>query len=453
MSQEAVRTPRELSGIQKVAVVLMQLDQEQAAEVMRQFNEFESEEIAAELLRLRRVDDEVIQRTLGEVHELATASLVGGRDAASGLLEASFGNEKATIVMNRLSSSTAGSSFEFLEGTDAAHLISLLDGELPQTAALVLGYLRPEVASQVLAGLPSQLRTQIAAALATMGTAVPEAVRVVSEELKRRTGSLVARHEPVEQVGGIQPLVDIINRSDIAVEKEILASLGQFDAALAEEVTSRLLSFADLLRFERRDIQRVLRGVNATTLAFALKGAAQELEAVIRENISERTAELLDSEIAVMDRVRVSEVEAARADIVQQIRALEASGEITVRRGDGDDFVSEQNFPSSGLPLPGLRAAGTGHGARAFHRLRRGLRDGDPGRGTGGPGPARRRSAAGSPGPGPAGRGTGQGPGNPARCRAGRRRDGCTARAGSRRCADRGGRGTGRSDHRAGAVR
>ncbi|MGP7813269.1 flagellar motor switch protein FliG [Glutamicibacter soli] len=340
MSQETDSTPRELSGIQKVAVVLMQLDQDQAAEVMRQFNEFESEEIAAELLRLRRVDDEVIQRTLGEVHELATASLVGGRDAASGLLEASFGNEKATIVMNRLSSSTAGSSFEFLEGTDAAHLISLLDGELPQTAALVLGYLRPEVASQVLAGLPSQLRTQIAAALATMGTAVPEAVRVVSEELKRRTGSLVARHEPVEQVGGIQPLVDIINRSDIAVEKEILASLGQFDAALAEEVTSRLLSFADLLRFERRDIQRVLRGVNATTLAFALKGAADELEAVIRENISERTAELLDSEIAVMDRVRVSEVEAARADIVQQIRALEASGEITVRRGDGDDFVS-----------------------------------------------------------------------------------------------------------------
>lgn len=340
MNQETARTPRELSGIQKVAVVLMQLDQEQAAEVMRQFNEFESEAIAAELLRLSRVDDEAIWQTVEEVHELATASMVGGREAATGLLEASFGNEKATIVMNRLSSSMPGSSFEFLEGTDAAHLISLLDGELPQTAALVLGYLRPEVASQVLAGLPSELRTQIAASLATMGTAVPEAVRVVSEELKRRTGTLVTRHEPVEQVGGIQPLVDIINRSEISVEKEILASLGELDAALAEEVTSRLLSFADLLRFERRDIQRVLRGVNATTLAYALKGAAEELEAVIRENISERTAELLDSEISVMDRVRVSEVEAARADIVQQIRALEASGEITIRRGDGDDFVS-----------------------------------------------------------------------------------------------------------------
>ncbi|MGO4296686.1 flagellar motor switch protein FliG [Glutamicibacter sp. MCAF14] len=339
MNQSPQPKSTELTGIQKVAVFLMQLEREHAAMVMRQFNEYESEEIAAELLRLQRVDAVVVQDTLDEVHEMATNSLSGGRDAATGLLEASFGAERANSVMNRVSSSMAGRTFEFLEGTEAAHVVSLLDGELPQTVALVLGYVRAELASQVLAGLPPEQRTQTAAALATMGTAVPDAVRVVSEELRRRTGTLVSRLEPVEQVGGIQPLVDIINRSDISVEKELLASLEEYDAVLAQEVASRLLSFADLVRFERRDIQRVLRGVDATTLALALKGAAEELQTVIRENISARTAELLDSEIAVMDRVRLSEVEAARADIVQQIRVLEANGEITIKRGEGDEFV------------------------------------------------------------------------------------------------------------------
>ncbi|WP_121866607.1 flagellar motor switch protein FliG [Glutamicibacter nicotianae] len=329
----------ELTGIQKVAVVLMQLDQEQAAEVMRQFNEYESEEIAAELLRLSQVDTAVVDQALDEVHELATGTLTGGREAASELLEASFGTEKATTVMNRLNSSMAGRTFEFLDGTEAAHIVSLLDGELPQTIALVLGYLRPDTASQVLAGLPADTRTLTAAALATMGTAVPEAVQVVSEELKRRTGTLATRHEPVEQVGGIQPLVDIINRSEVSLENELLASLGQHDPALAEDVASRLLSFGDLVRFERRDIQQVLRGVDPRTLAYALRGAASELETVIRANISERTAELLDAESAAMDRVRVSEVDAARAEIVRQIRALEAEGQITIKRGEGDEYV------------------------------------------------------------------------------------------------------------------
>jgi flagellar motor switch protein FliG len=335
-------TPRKLTGTQKVAIMLMQLDQEQAAEVMRQFTEFEADEIAAELVRLRRVDSSLVEDTVREIHELATSgkpSARGGRDMAAGLLEASFGSEKASTVMNRLSSSMAGMTFEFLDGTEPSHIGSLLDGELPQTIALVLAHLRPEVASAVLAGFEGPLRTESARSLAIMGTAVPEAVRVVAEELKKRTGSVIATHEPLETVGGIQPLVEILNRSDISVEKDLLSSLDEHDPELAEEVRSRMLSFADLVKFEPRDVQRVLRGVNASTLALALKGAAAEVEATIRANISDRTKEILDAEISSMGRVRVSQVEEARADVVQSIRALEASGEITIKRGDEEDYV------------------------------------------------------------------------------------------------------------------
>ncbi|MDO2935579.1 flagellar motor switch protein FliG [Paeniglutamicibacter sulfureus] len=331
-----------LTGIQKVAVLLMQLETRQAAEVMRQFSEFEADEIAAEIVRLSRVEAQQVEHAINELHDLATAgkpNARGGRDTAASLLEASFGAEKAMTVMNRLSSTMAGMTFEFLESTEPAHIASLLDGELPQTIALVLAHLRPEVASSVLAGFDSSQRPAVVVALAAMGTAVPEAVRVVAEELKKRTGSVMASHEPLQAVGGIQPLVDILNRSNIAVEKEVLSSLDESDPELAEEVRSRMLSFADLVKFDRIDVQRVLRGVDPTTLALALKGVSTDVEDTVRGNISERTRSILDAEISSMGKVRISLVEEARADIVQTIRALESSGEITIKRADKDDYV------------------------------------------------------------------------------------------------------------------
>ncbi|GAA1498225.1 flagellar motor switch protein FliG [Paeniglutamicibacter kerguelensis] len=331
-----------LSGTQKVAIVLMQMEKEHAAEVMKQFTEFEADEIAGELVRLRRVDAATVEDTIHEIHELATSGRLnarGGREMAVGLLEASFGSDKANTVMDRLSSSLAGMTFEFLDSAEPAQIVALLDGELPQTTALVVAHLRPEIGSAVLASFESHLRTDIARALATMGSASPEAVRVVAEALKKRTGAVMTPREPIEAVGGIQPLVEILNRSDVAIEKDLLQSLEQRDPQLAEEVRSRMLSFTDLVKFDRKDVQRVLRGINPTVLAFALKGAGSAVEATIRENISDRTKEVLDAEIESMGRVRVSQVEEARADIVRSIRELETTGEITIQRGDEDDFV------------------------------------------------------------------------------------------------------------------
>jgi flagellar motor switch protein FliG len=332
----------ELTGTQKVAIVLMQLDREHAAAVMREFTEFEADEIATELVRLSRVESDVAEQALREVHALTTTGGIaarGGRDIAAGLLEASFGQERASTVMDRLSSTVAGRSFDFLDSAEAPQLVSLLDGELPQTIALVLGHLRADTASAVLGGLEPEVRTPVARALATMGSPSPEAVRVVSETLKARAGVVVGPREQMDAVGGIQPLVDIINRSDVALERDLLASLEAADPELAEEIRSRMLTFADIVKFERRDVQRVLRGIDPKTLALAMKGAAAAVEETIRLNISERTQEILDSEIAGMGKVRVSQVEEARADIVRSIRDLEAKGEITVQRGDEDDYV------------------------------------------------------------------------------------------------------------------
>lgn len=332
----------ELTGVQKAAVVLMSMDRERAAEVMKQFTDGEAEEITAEIIRIRRVDDATAENALSEFHALATKRIFqgrGGRDVATGLLEASFGAERAAGVMTRVNSSLAGQSFEFLSAADAGQLTSLLDGEMPQTVALVLAHLKPEQASAVIATLPDPRRTDVAQSIATMGTATQEAITIVAETLKSRTGGVFPTRDAPEVVGGVQPLVEIINRSDAAIEKALLESLESRDAELAEDIRSRMLTFADIVRLEAKDAQLVLRGLDTTMLATAMKGAAEPVTELIRTNLSERNRELLDDEAQNLGPVRVSQVEESRAEIVRVIRQLESAGDITVQRSDEDEYV------------------------------------------------------------------------------------------------------------------
>ena len=331
-----------LTGVQKVAVVLMNLDRDHAAKLLKEFTEPEAEEITAEIIRLQRVDADTTDSALAEFHEIAVRGRVaarGGREIAAGLLESSFGAEKAAGVMNRVASSLAGKSFEFFDTAEPAQVVSLLDAEMPQTLALVLTHLRPAQASNILAGLPDDRRADVAERIAQMTSATPAAIGIVSSTLKARAAAMISPRTAAEVVGGVQPLVDIINRAPLATERAVLTALEARNPELAEEVRGRLLTFNDLVRFDDRDVQRVVRGVDIAVLALALRGAPAAVEQKVRDNLSERNRELLDSEVAVMGQVRVSQVEEARAELVRAIRELAEDGQITLHRGDGDEFV------------------------------------------------------------------------------------------------------------------
>ena len=331
-----------MSGVRKAAIVLMQLDTAHAAGVMKQFTEAEAQLIAAEIVRMRRVDSELAERILLEFYELTQIggqSAHGGRDVAMGLLEASFGSERASGVMERLTSSMTGVSFEFLERAEPGQIVTLLDGELPQTIALVLAHLRPHHASAILSGLDSGLRTDVAQAIATMSRATHEAVRVVADTLQQRAAAVGAARDAANAIGGIQPLVDIINRADAVTERALLEALEARDPDLAEEVRSRMLIFEDLVKLDRRDVQLVLRGIDVTTLALAMKGATEAVSESIRSNVSERNREMLNDQLESSGPTRVSLVEEARATIVRVIRDLEAQGRITVHHADEDEYV------------------------------------------------------------------------------------------------------------------
>ncbi len=335
-------TTLELSGLRKTAILLIAMGREASAKVLSQMSENEVEEISAEIVRLRHIDPEESLGVLEEFRQLTQARgfmAQGGFAFAKDMLEASLGSERASELISRLSAAFMEMPFQFLHKTDPRQLLSFLQDEHPQLIALVLAHMTADKATVVLSGLTAEVQADVAHRVAVMDRTSPEIIKAVESALERKLSSVLQSTE-MSAVGGLQPLVEIVNRADRATERLILEGLERRDAALAEEVRSRMFMFEDVVNLDDRSVQLVLRQVETGDLATALKGVSDAVREKIMRNLSERAAENLADEIEMLGPVRLRTVEEAQAKVVQGIRALEESGQIIVRRGGDDEFVS-----------------------------------------------------------------------------------------------------------------
>lgn len=335
-------TETTVAGLRKAAVLLVQLGKERSAKVLAQLRDSEVEELTAEIARLESVDGRMADDVMHEFHQLATArsyAATGGVTFAREILEASVGSEKAAQIMDRLTAALSELPFKFLRHADARQVLSFLQDEHPQLIALVLSFMGPEQAAIVLSGLAPERQAEVAHRIATMERTSPEIVQQVESVLERRLSSVLIPTEH-SSVGGLQPLVDIINRSDRTTERLILEGLDQRDLALAEQVRSQMFVFEDITILDDRSVQLVLRQVETSELATALKGVRQDVRDKVMSNLSERAAANLVDEIELLGPVRLSTVEEAQGKVVQVIRSLEESGQIVIMRGSDDEYVS-----------------------------------------------------------------------------------------------------------------
>jgi flagellar motor switch protein FliG len=330
---------RQLSGPQKAAIFLLQMGKDRSAKVLQAMRDPEVEELMTEIARLEGVDANTVDDVLDEFRDLAAARRYftqGGMSFAAEVLEASMGSGRARDVMDRLASSLVELPFEFLRRADPRQILGFLQDEHPQTIALVLAHMHADHAAMVLGGLPEGLQSDVAHRLATMDRTSPEVIAQVESVLERRL-STVLQSSDFSAAGGVQDLVDILNRSDRATERLILESLETKDAELAEEVRSRMFVFEDITTLDDRSVQMVLRELDAKQLAVALKGVRDDVRAKIMRNMSTRASTNLADEIDLLGPVRLKSVEEAQGDIVRVIRALEESGQIVITRGTGGD--------------------------------------------------------------------------------------------------------------------
>lgn len=329
-----------LNGVQKAAILMIALGSDLSSRVLKQdFQQGEIEQLTHEISNMIKVPVEVRNAVIDEFMELQKARdylMHGGLTYAKELLEKAVGHAKASEILNKLTSDMKAIPFSALRKTDPKQIYNFIREEHPQTIALILAHLTPEQSAIILGMLPQELQSEISRRIAIIDRFTPDIVRDVEFLLERKVSSMAQQEQTV--VGGVQSLVDILNRVGRSAEKVILEGLEREDPVLAEEVKRRMFVFEDLIQLPDNFIQRVLKEVNSKDLVLAMRGANEEVNTRIYKNMSKRAAEMIKEEMEIMGPVRLKEVEKAQQKVVTIIRKLDESGEIIISRG-GEDVI------------------------------------------------------------------------------------------------------------------
>ncbi|MBN2158353.1 MAG: flagellar motor switch protein FliG [Spirochaetes bacterium] len=330
----------QLSGRQKAAIFLVSLGSEVSSEIFKHLREDEIEQLTFEIARLDRIEPEDRDKVLQEFQEMMMAQEFiqnGGIDYARDVLERALGTQKAIDIVNRLTSSLQVRPFDFIRRTDPSHLLNFIQGEHPQTIALILAYLDPQKSALILSGLPHQIQADVAKRIAQMDRTSPDVLREVERVLERKLSTLAS--EDFTSAGGIDAIVEVLNNVDRGTEKIIIEALEEEDPELAEEIKKRMFVFEDIVLLDDRSIQKVLREVDTQDLAKALKGVDAEVQEKIYRNMSKRASALLREDMDFMGPIRLRDVEESQQKIVNIIRKLEESGDIIVARAGEEELV------------------------------------------------------------------------------------------------------------------
>lgn len=329
------------SEIRKAAILLMSLPEEQAAQLLGKLSGKQVEAVSIEIARLGRLgpdEQEAVIRDFAEANPNSLGLVGGGIDVAKALVEKALGKGASTTLDN-VRQSIEALPFGFLKKVDPQNLLTFIIDEHPQTIALILSHLPPTYGAEIIKGLGTERQLAVIRRVANMGQTSPEVIQEVERGLEARMANLMS--QSFEKAGGVNSVAEILNVSDRATERSLLEALSQESPALVEEIRRLMFVFDDLNKLTDKDIQVLLKNVETAQWAMALKGASAELKQKILGNMSQRAAAMLTEEMDFLGSVRLTEVEQVQQQIVDIVRHLEDSGEITVHAGaESEQMIS-----------------------------------------------------------------------------------------------------------------
>ncbi len=326
-----------LTGVRKSAILLLSLNQDQAAEILKRLPAEAVEEVSREIASLGEIGMATRKEVFGEFYGLALANSYlseGGLEYAKALLKKALPEADAEKAIKQVTQQVATTPFSFLQKAESENLLTFIQDEHPQTIALILAHLNPTKASEILVGLPSQKQIEVVKRIANMEQTNPEVIKEVERGLEHRLSDIVS--QTFEKAGGVDTVAEILNLADRSTEKGIMEGLEAEDPDLVESIRRLMFVFEDILLVNDKGIQSVLKEVDNTELSLALKTASEELKEKIFKNMSERAAQLIKEDMQFMGPVRVSDVEAAQQKIVDIVRRLEDAGEIIIAGRGGE---------------------------------------------------------------------------------------------------------------------
>lgn len=331
-----------LNRTQKLALFLIVIGPEHAAQILKDFDEIETEQLCREIANFDIISEGIQQQVLEDFSEIIGSCLgavLGGSRFAQKALGIAKGDYKAAALLGRIG--PIGNSTEVISEIaemDSRQIFNLIRNEQAQTIAFVMSHLTSQKASEILMMITPEQREgvveRIGIMTATKQENVNKVVRTIRKHVNPKDQTVTLQHS-----GGVRQVADLLNFIQKDVSKNLLAKIEERNPALGQAIQRKMFSFDDLIKLSARDLQRVMREIESNDLVIALKSANTRLQDVLLGAVSKRAAETLREEMSMLGPVRLKDVEGAQDRIIQAVRALEEEGEISLDQG-GADVVS-----------------------------------------------------------------------------------------------------------------
>jgi len=329
-----------LSGLDKAAILMSSLGPTPAKQIFKFMKDNDVKRLINQMALVTKSPIWMVKRVLEEFYSSINedADLLFSENKGRDFILGALGEDRAKQLLGQVVEVGAANTLESLELVDTRTLANFLINEHPQTIALIVAHLNTERKVDVLRKLPEGLQAEVVLRVANLDFVSPELIAQLDDVLKTELSTLGSID--TQQLGGVEPIADMLNLMDKNSEKNVMARVEEKDPELAEEIRKLMFVFEDLIFVDDKGMQELLKVVDNQKLTIALKTSPEEVKTKLFNNMSNRAAILLKEDLDALGPTKLSDVEKAQQEIVQQVKDLEAKGKAVVSRGgEGDAMV------------------------------------------------------------------------------------------------------------------
>ncbi len=327
---------RNLSGPDRAAIFLLSLSEKQAASLFTMMDDDEIRELSQRMSTLGTVASDVVERLFVEFAEeiSSTTSLVGSYDSVERLLSNTIEHERVETIMEEIRGPAGRTMWDKLGNVNEMVLANYLKNEYPQTVAVVISKIKSDHAARVLGALPEEFSMEVVTRMLRMEPVQKEVLDDVEKTLRNEFMSNLAR---TNKRDSFERMADIFNNLDRATEARMLSALEKRNQDAAEHIRALMFTFEDLVKLDPSGVQTLLRNIDKSKLAVALKGASEPLRDLFFSNMSERASKILREDMQALGPVRLRDVDESQQMLVNTAKELADKGEILIADQKGED--------------------------------------------------------------------------------------------------------------------
>ena len=329
-----------LSGTQKSAILMMLLGEDEASEILKNLTPKEVQHIGTAMYSVEGLDQDTVNKVLDEflaIIKEQTSLGLGAGDYIQNVLNKALGNDRAQSILGRITPTESSNAIEILEWMDSRAISELISDEHPQIIALIISYLDPAQASDVLVMLDEKVQPEIIKRIATIQTVQPDALKNLELVMQKKFAANTSLR--ASQVGGVKAAASIMNFMKGEDEQKIFKEVAKFSKNLMTDIQEAMFVFDNLIKSDDKSMQVIIRSVETEDLVLAMKGADEELQEKMFACMSQRAAANVQDEMDALGPVRLSEVQEAQKRIINTARRLSDEGTIVLAGRGGDDYV------------------------------------------------------------------------------------------------------------------